>query len=101
MTDLTPEQFAEFMRRQEWTFAKTMPENPHWYINRKKLSPADQLLYDKANWFIRENGYKMKFKKSYYMMYDCEGYMYWSMMPPPYSFILNRKKKNHEDKNDP
>ena len=81
------EKFIKLIERNEWIFAKTMPEIPHHYIVRDNLSNKDQKLFDEFKLFIKENGYTEKFYKKEYQYINIDGYKYWII-----ENILNREK---------
>lgn len=64
---------------QKWRYAKTMPENPHFYTLCKDWD--DQDLVDFVL-YIRENGYTEKFKGQSYTYLNLNGYKYWTMGYP-------------------
>lgn len=59
-----------------WTFAKTMPENPHWYIVKKIVNPED---YEKLFHFIFDNHSVEWFKGLPYKVVRLGAYKYWIM----------------------
>lgn len=77
--------FEKFINRNEWVFAKTMPELPHYYIIKDSLSENDKELFDKFEVFIRNNGYTAKFYSKEYTYFNIGNYKYWVM-----ENILNR-----------
>ena len=46
-----PEELANFIKTEKWTYAKTMPKWPHEYLVRQKV---DETLFIKLATFIRE-----------------------------------------------
>ncbi len=81
----------------EYRFAKTMPENPHWYTLRKTWT--DDAAFVEAVEFIREFGYSEIYKKSKYTMFNLNGYKYWTMGAPinkrdgsPCTILINKAK---------
>lgn len=79
----------------EYRFAKTMPENPHWYTLRKTW--ADDAAFVRAVEYIREVGYIEVYKKSKYTMLNLNGFKYWTMGAPinkkdgsPCTILINR-----------
>ena len=80
--------FKNFINRNEWTFAKTMSEIPHYYIVRDHLSDADKKIFDEFNRFIDKNGHTAKFYSKKYTYLDIGDYKYWVI-----ENILNREKK--------
>ena len=82
----------------EWRFAKTMPQNPHWYSLRWSWE-VDQDFIDTVL-FIRKYGVREKYGKAYYTVMVIEGFKYWTMgapiCPGPYdrrrdTILINRK----------
>jgi hypothetical protein len=81
--------FAAFVESCTWTFAKTMPQNPHEYIVRKNV-PESQ--FADAVVFIREHGRPQVFGGRRYIQYEANGHTYWTMGAPlPITIIINRK----------
>lgn len=83
--------FASFINRHQWTFAKTMPKHPHWYIVRKNCDPAH---FERAVRLIREHGEQRRFyrKRLTYLHFD--GLDYWTMgAPVEETTIINRAKR--------
>ena len=80
----------KLIKNYEWTFAKTMPEIPHYYIVRGNLSKEDQKTFDEFKLFIEKNGYIKKFYEKEYQYTDINGYKYWFIED-----ILNREKLNN------
>ncbi len=73
-----------------WVFAKTMPENPHWYTLRKTWS--DDAAFVEVVEFIRRHGYREKFKGSRYTVMVIGGHKYWTMgWPIGGTVLINRK----------
>jgi len=79
--------FIKLIERNEWIFAKTMPEMPHHYIVRDNLADEDQKLFDEFKLFIKENGHAEKFYTKEYQYFNIDGYKYWII-----ENILNREK---------
>jgi len=83
-----PEKFGVEMKEQieamllgnKWTFAKTMPTNPHEYTLRKNWE--NDLDFIKAVQFIRDNGYSLSWWGRLYTCYDLDGKRYWTMGDP-------------------
>ena len=72
-----PSQIIDFINRHQWTFAKTMPETPHWYIVRDHLSEGDKKTFDEFEAFIKTNGYTKLFYSKPFMYYEIGEYKYW------------------------
>ncbi len=93
---ITMEEFRAFVRDKKWTFAKTMPQAPHEYIVKGKLSAADQIMFEKAAQFIRDAGFICRYFKSAWQYYILDDYYYWTMGNPiPETTILNRASLGH------
>lgn len=88
-------QIANCLESKNWIFAKTMPENPHWYTLRKEWE--DNRLFDAVVRFIRDYGYQEKFKRSWYTMMNFNGYKYWTMGAPiNQTILINRKPVDYQ-----
>jgi len=80
---------AAALLAREWTFAKTMPQNPHEYTLRKKWS--GNMPFETVAQFIRDHGYVMRFGRSDYRCLDINGLRYWTMGAPlPQTTLINR-----------
>lgn len=66
-----------FIAAHDWTFAKTMPQNPHWYVVRNKC--RDEAEFVAVVLYIREHGRRVKYQKSWYTHLDVDGHHYWTM----------------------
>ncbi len=87
----TVENIAEFVFKNNWVFAKTMPKNPHEYVNRKKLAPDMQVKFDEFVKYIRRFGRRASFWNREYIYLLFDGYYYWTMgAPVEETYILNR-----------
>ena len=75
---------------QEWTFAKTMPENPHWYtVSHRWATRAD---FEKVVEFIYDYGYDAMFDDWPYRQFDVADHFYWvNGWAPTDTTIINRK----------
>lgn len=62
---------------KEWRFAKTMPTNPHWYTLANTWESREE--FEEAARLIREFGYKVKFGRSWYTLFNVANYFYWTM----------------------
>lgn len=76
--------------RLDWTFAKTMPENPHEYTIRDKArDPADFARLYAA---IEEHGSWERWNgRRYRYLYPGDGWRYW-ILGSRYSFLVNRAR---------
>jgi len=87
---LTNEEFAFSSQFFSWTFAKTMPQYPHWYIVRGKTAEEDayfsmfRAIEVRGVW--REwNGTPQQY------LHPGDGYYYWKMNDDiNESIIINR-----------
>jgi hypothetical protein len=79
------------INQNEFRFAKTMPDNPHYYAVRKNW--MGNLPFDDFALLIRKYGYNEKFKGWTYRKWDFGNYSYWSMGAPlALTVIINRKQ---------
>jgi hypothetical protein len=86
---MTIDELREAVAGLTWTFAKTMPHIPHWYIVR---SPANETIYAELFNAIHERGYTAKFGSAKYKYLELgDGFKYWAMTTNlAVSKILNR-----------
>lgn len=89
---MTHEQFAAFVASVRWTFAKSMPHIPHYWLARKDVPYADFVA---AVEFIRAHGEPRPWGRRPPLTYfDHDGWTYWTMgAPVPETTIINRKVK--------
>jgi hypothetical protein len=86
---MTTNEVQMFLERHSWTFAKTMPESPHWYIHRQHTYDLDTFI--KVVRFIQQNGLPSMYKGSTYNYLKLENYKYWTMGSlPEETTIINR-----------
>lgn len=86
---LSPAELDAAIARGIWTFAKTMPQDPHWYIVRERY--ADDPTFTAFVRTIRQNGYPERFKGRIYTMLDVGEFKYWTMFASPEgTTIINR-----------
>src|SRR3990167_10813289 len=82
---------AKILTSIDYTFAKSMPKNPHWYTLKKNWEHKD--LFEYIVDYIRGYGHIEFFsKKSYQKIYINE-YKYWTMGSPISETILINKAK--------
>jgi hypothetical protein len=104
---LTPEEDAKyppmsldemraFIAANQWTFAKTMPECPHYYVVvERALSSFDCLRFVAQ---IRRTGYAHKFYSATMKYLDVDEWYYWSMgWPIDETEVLNRAEKRLQE----
>lgn len=70
-----------------WTFAKTMPEIPHYYIVRDNLSDEKKDQFNAFIEYIKEKGYIETFGSQQYTYLKLGNYKYWVI-----DNILNRAR---------
>ena len=56
MTQSEPTDWLEALETWPWTFAKTMPHIPHWYVVRDRTVPAEE--FDRFAGLIARAGYR-------------------------------------------
>lgn len=82
---LTDDELRAFIAAHPWTFAKTMPQWPHWYVVKAK-HPMPDLFPTFASTIIAR-GYQAVFRpypahrgfRRWYL--DLDGFHYWHMDP--------------------
>jgi len=90
---LYPTELIDFVKGENWTYAKTMPMWPHEYIVRERV---DETLFEQLVKHIRTNGYEGKFYSKNITYYDEGGMTYWTMGAPlDETIIINRCKKEN------
>jgi hypothetical protein len=90
---LFPTELNDFVNRESWTYAKTMPKWPHEYIVRERV---DNELFVQLVKHIRSNGYEGKFYSKSITYYDEDGMVYWTMGAPlEETIIVNRCSKEN------
>ena len=96
VSPLTP---GLFVAGSTWTFAKTMPRDPHEYTVRDLVNPDARrstcLSHDTFEWFvrlIREHGTPGEFGGRRYLYLTVGDHVYWTMgWPPEVTTIVNRQ----------
>ena len=84
------ERFALLMRTCAWTFAKTMPENPHHYTRLRTWDDPASFLW--CAHMIWAHGVEEMFWGKPYTLLHVGGFKYWSMDPTPEATdLINRK----------
>jgi|TARA_Y100000310_G_scaffold28395_1_gene27035 hypothetical protein len=79
-----------------WTFAKTMPDNPHYWSLKKDWPNAEDFF--EAVQFITDNGITKIFKGRDYTVLYHNGFRYWTMDPTVESTtLINRAKIDYTD----
>lgn len=86
-TDL--QHLAAFIDANEWTFAKTMPNLPHWYVVRGKHEGD----FDRAVETIRRWGTERAFGRRRFTYLAVDEHEYWTMGAPIHeTTIINRAR---------
>ena len=89
-----PPELREFVDRETWTYAKTMPKWPHEYLVRERV--GDEGLFVKLIEHIRSRGYEGTFYSRKITYYDEDGLTYWTMgAPVEETIIINRCRKEN------
>lgn len=80
---------VELVDDMRWTFAKTMPENPHYYIVKREQNSID---YDRLYWYIFDHPTLVEYEGYKYKTAIIGERMYWIMTDDfNESRIINRK----------
>jgi hypothetical protein len=86
-----PPDLRAFVEAQHWTFAKTMPEWPHWYIVRERV---DRRLFERLVLHIRAHGREGRFYRRAIVYFEEDGLVYWTMGAPlEETTIVNRCRR--------
>jgi hypothetical protein len=89
-----PQQLRDFVDRETWTYAKTMPKWPHEYLVRERV--GDEGLFVQLIKHIRAEGYEGTYYRLKITYYDEDGLTYWTMgAPVKETIIINRCKKEN------
>src|SRR5438552_2541892 len=94
--ELVAERVMSNLLSAEYRFAKTMPQNPHWYTLRKTW--ASDAAFVEVVEFMRKYGYLEKYEGRKYTMFNLNGFKYWTMGAPinykngnACTIVINRK----------
>lgn len=60
-----------------WTFAKTMPHNPHFWSSKKEWADVEAFAYVVG--IINSDYKKVRFGNGTYRVWDWNGFRYWTM----------------------
>lgn len=81
--------FERYVVRSEWTFARTMSENPHEYSLRSTAQPGE---FDRAVRYIREHGHMETYFGKPYKVLHFHDHKYWTMGAAlTETILINRK----------
>jgi hypothetical protein len=90
----TYKEFERFVEGVKWTFAKTMPQNPHEYTLSTNTSRDN---FELAVLFIREEGYQHTYGRWEYTQLEAGEYFYWTMGAElSCTVVINRKLRDPE-----
>jgi len=90
---LFPVKLCEFVKGEEWSYAKTMPTWPHEYIVRERV---DEDLFAQLVQHIRAYGYQGSFYQKPITYFDECGLVYWTMGATlDETTIINRCRKEY------
>ena len=96
---MTEEEFAAFVTKGRFRFAKTMADIPHAYTLRQ-WNEDDE--FNAAVQFIRDHGYEQKFFSKTFVYYDVGPHQYWTMgSPVPDTKLINRAVRPGEQTDQP
>ena len=89
------------LQKNQYKFAKTMPQNPHYYTLSKTWESRE--VFESVVEYIREHGQDEywgigRFKTKYTYFY-WEGYKYWTMGAPIKETILINRAKDESKYN--
>lgn len=89
MALMTEEEVRDFIAAHQWTFAKSMPQIPHFYTLRKRA--RDDAEFATMVQHIRDAGYDVYFGRTKYRYLDVDGMHYWTMgFPVVETILINR-----------
>jgi hypothetical protein len=88
--DMTVEEVVALLTSHPWTFAKTMPEQPHEYTVRRDW---DGDLFRAVVGYIQANGVPHRYGRSTYRYLVIGEHKYWTMHGSPYAQILINRAK--------
>jgi 2-polyprenyl-3-methyl-5-hydroxy-6-metoxy-1,4-benzoquinol methylase len=81
--------FGRQMTQNQFRFASTMPDHPHWYTLRETWKVDRE--FEECVKLIRQHGYVETFYRKPFTRMDCNGYKYWSMgAPADETILINR-----------
>ena len=84
------QRIEQLVHAQQWIFAKTMPDNPHWYTLRRCWERDEDFVWTVQT--IRRYGYEEIYEGCFYTVLNIDGMKYWTMGAPiPETVLINRK----------
>ncbi len=88
---ITDKDMTDTINLNQWIFAKTMPDNPHYYALRKQWQGA--MAFNHFVQIIRDANIIETFKNIDYNVMQIDDYIYWSMgAPTSITILINRRK---------
>ena len=90
---MTHKELTALLESKKWTFAKTMPKNPHYWTHRPYWNSNEE--FESAVRGIRQHGIPQKYWGLTYICFYANGYKYWDMGEPVHQCpLINRKNLN-------
>ncbi len=91
--ELTYEDVRRWVQTVYFSFARTMPANPHAYAARKR---CDDAMFERVARYVQQNGYTQRYGGREYTVLDVElhgePHFLWTMgSPPEETVVLNAK----------
>ena len=81
--------------KSNWIFAKSMPQNPHYYMLRRESVDSEFVRFVLL---IRKYGFRMKYGRSWYICLRVNDFYYWTMGCPIHNcaktgtILINREE---------
>lgn len=66
----------QWVADQEWRFAVTVPDHPHFYVVPARTGQPDEGFRAMARW-VRRHGYDADYEGRRYRYADLDGWTYW------------------------
>ena len=85
------ERLNRYLFARQWTFAKTMPKNPHEYTIVKHGEPG-RTEFEDAVATLQALAEPVQFGASTYRVYFADGWRFWSMSAPTKTIGINRTR---------
>jgi hypothetical protein len=86
---MTEQEVQDFIQHHNWTFAKSMPKSPHYYVVKEKCRAPDEFIEFVKH--IRKYGTPRPFFRKTYIYLDIGEWTYWTMGAPlSETIIINR-----------
>ena len=95
---LTHQEIEDWCRAQRWRFAKSAPDNPHFYVLKRETDP---IMFERIVLHIREYGYQYRWGRGEFTQYRADEHDMWTMGNPLETTILvNRKHETQTAKDE-